>query len=210
MVAMGGSITCGADTSRLEQQYTWLVFAWINATFPHANHTYLNRCRPATQSMLIGACLSLYIPPEPVDLVLLEVSCRGMLHTIRQPNFLFQTGLTMLLLIWQYTLNDDQPAEFHGIKHLPQMENEYRSVPSTLVLGAKSQMLIVVATSTSYRFPFHRRGFERFLRKLLKEPSKPALLYLHVYQPWFSMLNFWSGAEMEQETILQVPGGDVL
>ena len=48
---------------------------WINATFPHANHTYLNRCRPATPSMMIGACLEVYLPHDlAVDLVLLEVS----------------------------------------------------------------------------------------------------------------------------------------
>ena len=75
MVALGGSITCGADTRRLEQQWTYLVFMWINATFPHANHTYLNRCRPATPSMMIGACLEVYLPHDlAVDLVLLEVS----------------------------------------------------------------------------------------------------------------------------------------
>ena len=49
----------------------------------------------------------------------------------------------------------------------------------------------------------HRRGFERFLRKLLKQPGKPALLYLHVYQPVYMGYKFWLGAEMEQNTILQ-------
>ena len=74
MVVLGGSISCGSDTSRLEQQWNYQVFLWFNATFPHANHMYVNRCRPATQSTLIGACLDSYLPPGPIDLVLLEVS----------------------------------------------------------------------------------------------------------------------------------------
>ena len=48
-----------------------------------------------------------------------------------------------------------------------------------------------------------RRGFERFLRKLLKLPSKPALHYLHVYQPFYQGDEFWPSAEAEMETILQ-------
>ena len=48
-----------------------------------------------------------------------------------------------------------------------------------------------------------RRGFERLLRKLVKLPSKPALHYLHVYQPSYMGHSFWLSAEMEIETILQ-------
>ena len=48
-----------------------------------------------------------------------------------------------------------------------------------------------------------RRGFERFLRKVLKLPSKPALLYMHVYQPWHAAYLFHKTAEMEMQTILQ-------
>ena len=53
------------------------------------------------------------------------------------------------------------------------------------------------------RMMVHRRGFERFLRKVLKHPSKPALLYFHVYQPWHNMHSFWLGPERELEIILQ-------
>ena len=41
------------------------------------------------------------------------------------------------------------------------------------------------------------------LRKLLKQPGQPALLYLHVYQPWFMGNKLWLGAEMQQQTILE-------
>ena len=46
---------------------------WINATYPHVNHTYTNACRPATPSMVIAACLDSYLSTDP-DLILLEVS----------------------------------------------------------------------------------------------------------------------------------------
>ena len=74
MLVLGGSIACGGDTRRLEQQWTYQIFQWFNATFPHAKHTYLNNCKPATPSMVIAACLDQYIP-EKVDYIILEVSC---------------------------------------------------------------------------------------------------------------------------------------
>ena len=52
----------------------------------------------------------------------------------------------------------------------------------------------------------HRRGFERFLRKLAKLPQWPALLYLHVWQPAYMGPAFWTGGEMQIETILQYYG----
>lgn len=69
---MGGSITCGGNTRSEDEQWSYRVFHWINSTFPHTNHTYLNSCKPATPSMVVGACLRDYIPDQ-VDLVLFEV-----------------------------------------------------------------------------------------------------------------------------------------
>ena len=70
IVAMGGSITCGGETRALEEQWSYRVFLWINETFPHANPTYVNQCKPATPSMVVGACLTV---PDHIDLVLMEV-----------------------------------------------------------------------------------------------------------------------------------------
>ena len=47
-----------------------------------------------------------------------------------------------------------------------------------------------------------RRGFERLLRKLLRVPSQPALLYFHVWQPDYMSEVFWKSAEMEIQDIL--------
>ena len=81
--------------------------------------------------------------------------------------------LSPLIVMVQYTVNDNNPADAGGITDLPVMENEWR------------------------------RGFERLVRKLMKLPSKPALHYLHVYQPSYMGHSFWLSAEMEIETILQ-------
>ena len=80
VVAMGGSITCGGETRTLEEQWSYRVFLWVNETFPHANHTYLNQCKPATPSMVVGACLTV---PDHVDLILLEVTLSLSPHDAR-------------------------------------------------------------------------------------------------------------------------------
>ena len=48
-----------------------------------------------------------------------------------------------------------------------------------------------------------RRGFERLVRKLTKIKSWPALMYIHMYQPFRMKNNFWASAETEMEQILQ-------
>ncbi len=44
MVALGGSITCGQG-GRDVPSYIEQVFQWINATFPHPGHTFINSCK---------------------------------------------------------------------------------------------------------------------------------------------------------------------
>ena len=75
IVVLGGSITCGGNTRVEEEMWSYRVFMWINATYPHVNHTYMNSAKPATPSMVIAGCLDAYVP-EDVDLVLLEVRGR--------------------------------------------------------------------------------------------------------------------------------------
>ena len=71
VVAMGGSITCGGETRALEEQWSYRVFLWVNETFPNVNHSYLNLCKPAAPSMVVGACLTV---PDHIDLILMEVA----------------------------------------------------------------------------------------------------------------------------------------
>ncbi len=52
----------------------------------------------------------------------------------------------------------------------------------------------------------HRRGLERTFRKALQVPSKPAVLYLHVYQPDYEEHSFWQGGESQIETIVKYYG----
>lgn len=51
-----------------------------------------------------------------------------------------------------------------------------------------------------------RRGFERLLRKLLRLPSQPALLYLHVWQPDYMSEVFWRSAKMVMQELLAFYG----
>ena len=48
-----------------------------------------------------------------------------------------------------------------------------------------------------------RRGFERTVRKALDMQSKPAVFYLHAYQPEYEGHSFWQGGETQMETILK-------
>jgi hypothetical protein len=45
MVALGGSITCGAGVRARWQTFPTQIFTWINTTFPHINNTILYSCR---------------------------------------------------------------------------------------------------------------------------------------------------------------------
>ena len=51
-----------------------------------------------------------------------------------------------------------------------------------------------------------RRGFERTVRKALEMPSKPAVFYLHAYQPEYEGHSFWQGGETQMETIVKYYG----
>ena len=46
-----------------------------------------------------------------------------------------------------------------------------------------------------------RRGFERLVRKLTKIKAWPALLYIHMYQPFRMRSSFWASAETEMEQV---------
>jgi hypothetical protein len=48
---------------------------------------------------------------------------------------------------------------------------------------------------------WHRRGFERLLRKLLRLRSEPALLVLHWWAPLHFQSSFWKVAEDELDVI---------
>lgn len=73
VVILGGSITCGGDTRELGEVWWYRVFNWINATYPHEDHTYHNLCKSATPTMVAGACLQNELP-KAIDLILVEVS----------------------------------------------------------------------------------------------------------------------------------------
>ena len=51
-----------------------------------------------------------------------------------------------------------------------------------------------------------RRGLERTVRKALQLPLKPAVFYLHAYQPEYEEHSFWQGGETQIDTIMKYYG----
>ena len=47
---------------------------------------------------------------------------------------------------------------------------------------------------------------ERAVRKALKIPSEPAVMYLHAYQPEYEEHDFWRGGESQIDTIMKYYG----
>lgn len=69
---LGGSVTGGGGSSYAPATaYVSRFFQWINATFPHSDHVFVNRAIPASTAFLFATCLSHHVPPD-ADLVTLE------------------------------------------------------------------------------------------------------------------------------------------
>ncbi|KAL4427825.1 hypothetical protein ABPG75_001914 [Micractinium tetrahymenae] len=70
--ALGGSVTGGGGSSYPPATaYVSRFFRWINATFPHRDHVFVNRAIPASTAFLFATCLSHHVPAD-ADLVTLE------------------------------------------------------------------------------------------------------------------------------------------
>ncbi|EFN56843.1 hypothetical protein CHLNCDRAFT_144427 [Chlorella variabilis] len=72
VVSIGGSVSWGHGASvRGQTDLPALVFQWMNATFPHPQHKFLNQAISATPSNYFTLCLQWHVPPD-ADLVLME------------------------------------------------------------------------------------------------------------------------------------------
>lgn len=60
MVALGGSITCGVESTSTEQQWEVRVFRWLNSTYPNARSTfrYALTCASRVPCLLHPMCCS--------------------------------------------------------------------------------------------------------------------------------------------------------
>ena len=59
MVALGGSVTSGTGTFKLENTWVHRVFSWVQRVFPHEQHRYVAAltCTPGIQlSHVYHAC----------------------------------------------------------------------------------------------------------------------------------------------------------
>ncbi|KAL4437433.1 hypothetical protein ABPG75_004572 [Micractinium tetrahymenae] len=74
VVTLGGSVTQGSGASdAASTSYAARLFQFINAAFPHRDHTLLNRGRGGGSSADLAACLE-HILPADADLITLEFS----------------------------------------------------------------------------------------------------------------------------------------
>ncbi|CAL8471752.1 g11294 [Coccomyxa elongata] len=78
MVALGGSITCGSITHNVPS-YIEQVFQWINATFPHADNTFINSCKGGAGSTEAGLCFDAKVPRN-ADLITMEFTLNDAYH----------------------------------------------------------------------------------------------------------------------------------
>ncbi|KAI7839277.1 hypothetical protein COHA_006975 [Chlorella ohadii] len=70
-VTIGGSVARGAGSTRPERAFPAMFFSFLNATFPHPQHTFLNKAIGGTTSGIFATCAEKLVPPE-TDLVVVE------------------------------------------------------------------------------------------------------------------------------------------
>lgn len=67
-VVVGGSISKGAGSSRPDRAFPARFFEYLNASWPHPGHTFLNKAVGGTTSGLFATCAEALVPPD-TDLV---------------------------------------------------------------------------------------------------------------------------------------------
>ena len=73
IAALGGSVTVGHNVQNKQTAWLYRVFDWINTTFPHPEHQFINKAIPAVTSAYIAPCV-LNLLPDDLDLILLVSS----------------------------------------------------------------------------------------------------------------------------------------
>jgi hypothetical protein len=103
VILLGGSITAGVGASEPSRCYAQLFAKLLNVTFPHRDHTVLNKGIGACSSDLFAACVERMVPPD-TDLVVCsrQLAVQLLCCTEQQPDFgacvLTRTGGTAGLL----------------------------------------------------------------------------------------------------------------
>lgn len=67
-VVVGGSVARGAGSSRPDRAFPARFFQFLNASWPHPGHTFLNKAVGGTTSGLFATCAEALVPPD-TDLV---------------------------------------------------------------------------------------------------------------------------------------------
>ncbi|PRW56718.1 hypothetical protein C2E21_4783 [Chlorella sorokiniana] len=70
-VVIGGSVSRGAGSTRPDRAFPAMFFSFLNASFPHPQHAFLNKAIGGTTSGIFATCAEKLVPPE-TDLVVVE------------------------------------------------------------------------------------------------------------------------------------------
>ena len=73
IAALGGSVTVGHNVENKQTAWLYRVFDWVNTTFPHPDHEFINAAIPAVTSAYVAPCV-LDLLPGNLDLVFLVCS----------------------------------------------------------------------------------------------------------------------------------------
>ncbi|KAI7839286.1 hypothetical protein COHA_006984 [Chlorella ohadii] len=71
VVMLGGSVTGGGGASAPDLAYAARFFQFVNTSFPHSEHVFINRAIAASTAFLYAPCLRHHVPQD-ADLVVLE------------------------------------------------------------------------------------------------------------------------------------------
>ena len=55
ITALGGSVTAGSGVWRSQNSWTARFFSWVNETFPHKDHVFLNKVTDTNGFSYIGS-----------------------------------------------------------------------------------------------------------------------------------------------------------
>ena len=171
--------------------YVNQISEWINSTWPHSEHELINHAIPAVRSKSYIAVLSMALQHLPISAVLVSVQINsGYIApcvTELVPN---DTDLVLL----EFTFNDSE----RGSMALNDTTLQAALPPVAILASICSQITETLAWHVC------RRGLERLLRKLMRMPAQPGLIYLHYWAGRHLKDNFTHTAEDAINTMLKV------
>ncbi|PSC68096.1 hypothetical protein C2E20_8274 [Micractinium conductrix] len=173
-VTLGGSVTIGAGSTRTNvTSYAPMFFQFLNFSFPHRDHQFLNKGIGATTSGIFAVCADKMLPPDS-DLVVVELTYnepadvpftyphrRGFEKMLRKLARLPRSPAVIVLhhYAWYHSHGDGKPAGLFYRAAEPQLSTlaQYYDMPSPSLRNALYPLM--QADVPPYRVGrVHKRG----------------------------------------------------